>query len=69
MSVSKCAIAEEFDGKKHKTSHDGLFKIIAENISEETLADIGGIRVVIWGTYVTDDAAMSLNTCADKYEI
>jgi len=62
-SVSKCAIAKEFEGKNHKTSQDGQFKIIAKEISQEILDDIGGIRVATWGTYVTDDDTMVLNTC------
>ena len=51
--VSSCEISAEFDGVNHKTSHDGLLKVKSENISEDILAKIGGIRVTLGGSYIT----------------
>merc|ERR1712227_34277 len=40
-----CEVSEEFDGVNHQTSHDGMFKIQAMEISQEildgTYVDIG----------------------------
>ena len=51
--VSSCEISAEFDGVNHKTSHDGLLKVKSEGISEDILAEIGGIRVTLGGSYIT----------------
>ena len=49
---SKCEVAQEFQGVNHKTSHDGLFKIKAKDISQKILNEIGGIRVKMSGSFV-----------------
>merc|ERR1712012_1466290 len=51
--ISGCEVTEEFNGVNHKTSHDGLYKVVAQNISQAILDDIGGIRVTFGGPYVT----------------
>ena len=41
-----------FKGVNHQTSHDGLFKIKALNISQDILNQIGGVNITLSGTYV-----------------
>ena len=53
VPISSCEVTEEFNGVNHKTSHDGLYKVVAKNISEAILDDIGGIRITFGGSYVT----------------
>ena len=51
--VSYCEVTEEFNGVNHKTSHDGIYKVVAKNIRQAILDDIGGIRVTFSGSYAT----------------
>ena len=39
-------------GVNHQTSHDGLFKIKAKNISQDILNEIGGIKLTLSGSYI-----------------
>lgn len=47
-------VSEEVDGVNHMTSHDGMFKVKKDGISQETLDKIGGIRVKFSGSSITE---------------
>ena len=51
--ISSCEVTEEFNGVNHKTSYDGIYKVVAKNIRQAILDDIGGIRVTFSGSYAT----------------
>jgi len=53
INISSCEVDHEFDGVNHKTSHDGVFKVVAKNIQQEILDNAGGIKVTVGGSYAT----------------
>ena len=53
VTISDCKIDEEFNGVNHKTSHDGVFRIVATEISQEVLDNIRGVKVTFAGSYST----------------
>ena len=52
-TISSCEVDHEFDGVNHKTSHDGVFKVVAKNMPQEILDQVGGIKVTVGGSYAT----------------
>eukprot|EP00090_Calanus_glacialis_P038241 TRINITY_DN66828_c0_g1_i1.p1 TRINITY_DN66828_c0_g1~~TRINITY_DN66828_c0_g1_i1.p1 ORF type:complete len:227 (+),score=55.07 TRINITY_DN66828_c0_g1_i1:53-682(+) len=53
QTISSCEVDHEFDGVNHKTSHDGVFKVVAKNMRQEILDQVGGIKVTVSGSYAT----------------
>ena len=53
VPISGCEVTEEFNGVNHKTSHDGLYKVVARDIREDILDEIGGIRITFDGSCAT----------------
>ena len=58
-TISDCQVDQEFDGVNHKTSHDGVFKVVAKNIPQDILDIAGGIKVTVGGSH-GDKAAKNL---------
>ena len=54
IQIHPCMVSEEVSGVNHMTSHDGMFKVKADGISQEILDIIGGIRVKFSGSSVTE---------------
>ena len=54
VPISLCQFDEPLEGRKHQTSHDGVFTVNARNINSEILANVGGIRFIIGGSYILD---------------
>ena len=50
-TISSCEVDHEFDGVNHKTSHDGVFKVVATKMSPDILNQVGGIKVTVGGSY------------------
>ena len=55
VQISSCQIDEEFDGVNHQTSHNGVYKVKVKNVAEDLLEEIGGIRIILGGSYTTYD--------------
>ena len=53
VPVSKCEVDEEFNGINHQTSHNGVFKIKVLDVDQSILEEIGGIELLLGGSYVT----------------
>jgi len=52
VNVAECGIDEEFAGTNHKTSPNGVFRIVSQNIPSDILEQVGGIRVLVGGSYM-----------------
>jgi len=68
VQISSCKIDEEFDGVNHQTSHNGMYKIKVKNVPQNILDEIGGIRIVMGGSYATFDYEMDAVEDADLIE-
>jgi len=67
--ISSCEVDHEFDGVNHKTSHDGLFKVVAKNIRQDILDLIGGIKVTLGGSYSPNERNLpDPTTIGEDYE-
>jgi len=53
IQMAKCEIDQEFDGVNHKTSHDGMFRITAENVDQTILDQVNGLKITVSGSYIT----------------
>ena len=52
-TISSCEVDQEFNGVNHKTTHDGVFRIVAKNIKQKILDQVGGIKITVGGSYAT----------------
>jgi len=52
VNVAECGIDEEFAGTNHKTSPNGVFRIVSQDIPSDILDQVGGIRVLVGGSYM-----------------
>merc|ERR1711892_178573 len=67
--ISSCEVDHEFDGVNHKTSHDGLFKVVAKHIRQDILDLIGGIKVTLGGSYAPNERNLpDPTTIGKEYE-
>ena len=48
-----CEVDEEFEGVNHKTSHDGIFKVVAHDIGQKYLDMVDKIRITVGGSYIS----------------
>merc|ERR1719283_636694 len=53
--LSKCKIAEEFEGVNHKAGYYGNFKVVTNNIGQNALDMVDKIKVYFNGTYMLRD--------------
>jgi len=50
--ITACEMDHEFDGASHKTSHNGVFHIIAQNIDQELMEQAAKLQVTVSGSYI-----------------
>ena len=63
--MTMCEIDQEFDGVNHKTSHDGVFRISSEEIDQNILNQVAGLKIIVSGSFITRGKRVGSKTILD----